>query len=64
MYTSVHHIDHEPVRAYRVKGDSDLWVQLTSLSKISLTLAEAEQLIAELNRELSAAKAEARGVAA
>lgn len=64
MYVALHHIDDVPVRAYRVKDDGDIWVQLTNRVKISLSCAEAEQLIAELTRELNAAKAEARGVAA
>lgn len=64
MYVALHHFADVPVRAYRVKDDGDIWVQFTNRVKISLSCAETEQLIAELTRELNAAKAEARGVAA
>lgn len=64
MYTTIHHLGHDLPTAYRIQNDSDIWVRVTDRSRISLTLAEAEHLIAELTRELNAAKAEARGVVA
>lgn len=64
MYTTINHIGHDLPTAYRTGDDPDLWVRITDCSRISLTLAEAEHLIAELSRELSAAKAEAHEVAA
>jgi hypothetical protein len=67
MYTSTTIRTDAPIRAWRIKGDPDLWFGVDDIGMrqaTSITPAEAQQLIAELQRELSAVEAEARGVAA
>ena len=64
MYILTQHTADTAPRAYRPAGDTDIWVQFAPGAKIALTNAEAQRLIAELQRELAAVEAEARGVAA
>lgn len=67
MYTSTTLRTDAPIRAWRIKGDPDIWFgadEIGMRSASSITPAEAQQLIAELQRELSAIEAEARGAAA
>ena len=67
MYTSTTIGTNSPIRAWRIKGDSDIWFSVDYIgmrSATSLTPAEAQQLIAELQRELASVEAEARGATA
>jgi len=64
MYTSTTaHSDH-PIQAWRNKGYPDIWFGHPGLTVTSLSHAETQQLIAELQRELASVEAEARGAAA
>jgi hypothetical protein len=64
MYILTQHTGTIAPRAYRIAADQDIWVELIPGSKIAMSPAEAQQLIAELQRELAKVEAEARGVAA
>lgn len=67
MYTSTTIRTDAPIRAWRIKGYPDIWFGVDDIgmrSASSITPAEAQQLIAELQRELSAIEAEARGATA
>lgn len=67
MYTSTTIRTDSTIRAWRIKGDPDIWFGADDIgmrSASSITPAEAQQLIAELQRELAAVEAEARGVTA
>lgn len=67
MYTSTTIRIDSPIRAWRIKGDPDIWFGVDDIglsSASSITPVEAQQLIAELQRELAAVEAEARGVSA
>jgi len=64
MYILTQHTSDKPPRAYRIAEDSDIWVELAPGKKLALSPVEAQQLIAELQRELAAVEAEARGAAA
>lgn len=64
MYILAQHTSDNAPRAYRIAEDSDIWVELAPGKKLALSPAEAQQLIAELQRELAAVEAEARGKAA
>lgn len=67
MYTSTTIRNDEPLKAWRVDGDPDIWFGSRTIGAHdvhSVTLAEAVQLVAELQRELSAVEAQARSAAA
>lgn len=64
MYILTQHISAANVRAYRIDEDQDIWVELAHGVKIALSPAEAQKLVAELQRELAVMAAAARGVAA
>lgn len=66
MYTSTTIRNDEPLKAWRVDGDPDIWFGSRAIGAHdvhSVTLAEAVQLVAELQRELAAVEAQARGEA-
>ena len=67
MYASTTIRTDAPIRAWRTKGDPDIWFGADDIGMrqaTSITPAEAQQLIAELQRELASVEAEARGAAA
>lgn len=64
MYILTQHTSNKPPRAYRFADDRDIWVELAPWKNLALSPAEAQYLIAELQRELAAIEAEARGKAA
>lgn len=64
MYILTQHFINNAPRAYRIKGDDDIWVELAPGNELALSPVEAQQLITELQRELAAVEAEARGAAA
>ena len=51
-------------RAYRIEGGSEIWLELVPGTKLAMEPAEAQKIIAELQREVAAVEALARGVAA
>lgn len=65
MYTSTTaHSDH-PIQAWRHPSDHGaIWFGHPGLTVTSLSPVEAQQMITELQRELAAVEAEARGAAA
>lgn len=67
MYTSTTIRTNATIRAWRIKGDPDIWFGADDIgmrSASSITPAEAQQLIVELQRELAAVEAKARGATA
>ena len=65
MYTSTAARSSQPVKVWRPKSDpGSIWFGHPGLAVASLSHAEAQQLIAELQRELAAVEAEARGATA
>lgn len=67
MYTTTTIHTDAPISAWRIKGEPYIWFGVDDIglrSSSSITPAEAQQLIAELQRELAAIEAEARGVSA
>jgi hypothetical protein len=51
-------------RAYRLDDERDIWLELVPGTKLAMEPAEAQKIIAELQRELAAVEAMARGDAA
>ncbi len=65
MYISTHTDVAGPIRAYRLEKEPSLiWIKAGSDFTAALDPNEAQQLIAELQRELANVDAAARGVAA
>ena len=64
MYILTQHTSDKAPRAYRVSDGKDIWVELAIGQKIAMSLAETQQLIAELTRELAAVEAMKRGMTA
>ena len=64
MYVLTQHTTDRAPRAYRIKEDLDIWVELAPGQKLAMSPAEAQHLLAELQRELREIEAMARGVAA
>jgi hypothetical protein len=65
MYTSTSAHSSHPIKAWRTEKDpGSIWFGNPGQSYVSLSLAEAQQLIVELQRQLAKAEAEARGAAA
>lgn len=65
MYTSTAAHSSQPIKAWRSPNDPDaIWFGHPGLTVTSLSHAEAQQLIAELQRELRAVEAQARGATA
>ena len=65
MYTSTAAHSSQPIKAWRLKNyPGSIWFGHPGLTVTSLSHAEAQALIAELQRELAAVEAEARGAAA
>jgi|GEM_PF-2987783 len=65
MYTSTSAHSSQPIKAWRTERDpGSIWFGNPGQSYVSLSLAEAQQLVAELNRELAAVEAAARGATA
>lgn len=65
MYYSICNQTDQPIEAYRVPIDPEaIWIRAGSRFAMSLTFAEAQRLIAELQRELAAVEAVARSAAA
>jgi hypothetical protein len=65
MYTSTTAHSSQSIKAWRHPSDSGaIWFGHPGLTVTSLSHAETQQLIAELQRELAAVEAEARGAAA
>ena len=64
MYILTQHTDSATPRAYRIDGGSEIWLELVPGTKLAMEPAEAQKIIAELQRELAAVEAQARGVAA
>lgn len=65
MYISTSAHSSQPIKAWRTERDlGSIWFGSPGQSYVSLSLAEAQQLVAELQRELAAVEAEARGAAA
>lgn len=64
MYILTQHISGTAPRAYRIDADQDIWVELAPGQKIAMSPAETQKLIVELQRELAAVEAIARGASA
>ena len=64
MYILTQHTSDTAPRAYRIKEDQDIWFELAHGAKLAMSPAEAQQLIAELQRDLAAVEAIARRDAA
>lgn len=66
MYVLTQYTSDTAPRAYRISNDRDIWVELAPGQKIAIAMspAEAQQLVAELQRELAAVEAAARGATA
>jgi hypothetical protein len=64
MYILTQHTSDAAPRAYRISADHDIWVELAPGQKISMSPAKTQKLIAELQRELAAVEAAARGASA
>lgn len=65
MYTSNSAYSDHPIQAWRYPSDPGaIWFGHPGLTVTSLSHAETQQLIAELQRELAAVEAEARGATA
>lgn len=64
MYILTQHTSEKASRAYRIHGDQDIWVELAPGQKIAMSPAEAQQLVAELQRELAAVETVVRRAAA
>jgi hypothetical protein len=65
MYLSTDIHTHEPITAALSKQDAGfIWVQAGSIFSAKLSAAEAQQLIAEVQRELAVVEAAARGAPA
>lgn len=65
MYLSTDIRTDEPIKAAPSKQDAGfIWLHVGSVFSAKLSAAEAQQLIAELQRELAVVEAAVRGVAA
>lgn len=64
MYILTQHTDDSSPRAYRLDDERDIWLELVHGTKLAMEPAEAQKIIAELQRELAAVEAMARGVSA
>ena len=64
MYILTQHTDSATHRAYRIDGGSEIWLELVAGTKLAMEPAEVQLIIAELQRELAAVEAQARGVSA
>lgn len=65
MYTTTIHFSDSTFRASRHAGDPGcIWFRNDDGLSVSVSCAEAAQLVAELQRELAAVEAEKREVAA
>jgi hypothetical protein len=64
MYILTQHTHPVTPRAYRLDGGSEIWLELVHGTKLAMEPAEAQTIIAELQRELAAVEAMARGNAA
>lgn len=65
MYVTLSKHTDQPITAWRIESDQNsIWFGVPGASYSSVTFAEAQQLVAELTRELAAVEAAARVVSA
>lgn len=65
MYASISVQTDQPIEVYQMAQDAGaIWVRTSSRLAVSLSFAEAQQLITELQRELAVVEALARSAAA